>query len=212
MTDVAQILSKIENGDSSATEKLLPLVYEKLRKLAATKLAKEKPEQTLQATALVHDAYLRLVDVGKAQHWDSRGHFFAAAAEAMRRILVDIARKKKRSKHGGDLQRVDLDVFCKLANEPRKNTLAIDEVLEKFASIDPQKAELVKPRFFAGMTITEAAEALDISHATAERQWTYARVWLYCKLDDDIGAKKKPENRSASEGIAINNSHWPLSN
>ena len=176
MTDVTQILNAIEQGDPSAAEQLLPLVYDELRKLAAARLANEKPGQTLQATALVHDAYLRLVDVEKAEHWDSRGHFFAAAAEAMRRILVDIARRKKRPKHGGNLQRVDLDVACTLADEPCENILALDEVLEKFASVDPHKAELVKLRFFAGMTIPEAADALGISHATAERHWTYARV------------------------------------
>jgi RNA polymerase sigma factor (TIGR02999 family) len=192
MTEVTQILSQIEQGDPSAAEQLLPLVYDELRKLAAAKLANEKPGQTLQATALVHDAYIRLVDVEKAQHWDSRGHFFAAAAEAMRRILVDIARKKKRPKHGGDLQRVDLDVGCTLAEEPcEEDILALDEVLETFASVDPQKAELVKLRFFAGMTIPEAAEALGISHATAERHWTYARVWLYCELNGDTASEKK---------------------
>lgn len=191
MNDVTQILSQIEQGDPSAAEQLLPLVYDELRKLAATRLARERPGQTLQATALVHDAYIRLVDVKKTQQWDSRGHFFSAAAEAMRRILVEMARKRKRPKHGGDLQRVDLDLGCTLADEPRENILALDEVLEKFASVDPRKAELVKLRFFAGMTIPEAAEALGISHATAERDWTYARVWLYCELDDETADKKK---------------------
>ena len=191
MTDVTQILSQIERGDPSAAELLLPLVYDELRKLAAARLAKEKPGQTLQATALVHDAYIRLVDVEKAQHWDSRGHFFAAAAEAMRRILVDIARRRKHQKHGGDLRRVDLDAGCTLANQPCEDILALDEVLEKFASVDSQKAELVKLRFFVGMTIPEAAEALGVSHATAERYWTYARVWLYCELGDDAAAKKE---------------------
>ena len=191
MTDITQILSQIEQGDPSAAEQLLPLVYDELRKLAAAKLAQEKPGQTLQATALVHDAYIRLVDVQKAQHWDSRGHFFAAAAESMRRILVDMARRKKRPKHGGDLQRVDLDAACTLAEEPCEDILALDEALEKFASVDPRKAEPVKLRFFAGMTIPEAAAALGISHATAERNWTYARVWLYCELDDDTAGKRK---------------------
>ena len=191
MTDVTQILSDIESGDPQAAEQLLPLVYDELRKLAAAKLAQEKPGQTVQATGLVHDAYLRLVDVEKVQHWDSRGHFFAAAAEAMRRILVDIARRKGRPKHGGNLERVDLDAACTLADEPCEHIFALDEALAKFASIDLQKAELVKLRFFAGMTIPEAADALGISHATAERHWTYARVWLYCELDDDSAAKKK---------------------
>ena len=191
MTDVTQILSQIESGDPHAAEQLLPLVYNELRKLAAARLANEKPGQTLQATALVHDAYIRLVDVDKTQHWDSRGHFFAAAAEAMRRILVDIARRKKRPKHGGNLKRVDLDVACTLADRPSENIVELDEVLDKFASVDPQKAELVKLRFFAGMTIPEAADALGISHATAERHWTYARVWLYCELDGDTAEKQK---------------------
>ncbi|QEG34781.1 ECF-type sigma factor [Bythopirellula goksoeyrii] len=183
MDDVTQILSQIEQGDPSAAEELLPLVYEELRKLAAAKLAQEKPGQTLQATALVHDAYIRLVDVEKAEHWDSRGHFFAAAAESMRRILVDIARRKKRPKHGGNLQRVNLDAACTFAEEPSEDILALDEALRSFATADPKKADLVKLRFFAGMTIPEAAEALGISHATAERYWTYARCWLFSELD-----------------------------
>jgi len=185
MADVTQILSEIEKGDPSACEELLPLVYDELRKLAAAKLAQEKPGQTLQATALVHDAYLRMVNVEKAQHWDSRGHFFAAAAEAMRRILVDIARRKKRPIHGGNLQRVDLDAACTFAKEPSDDILALDEALERFATSDPKKADLVKLRFFAGMTIPEAADALGISHATAERYWTYARCWLFSELDED---------------------------
>jgi RNA polymerase sigma factor (TIGR02999 family) len=194
MTDVTRILNQIENGDPSKADQLLPLVYEELRELAAARLANEKPGQTLQATALVHDAYLRLVDVDKAQHWDSRGHFFAAAAEAMRRILVDIARRKKRPKHGGELNRVDLDLACTLTHDPVEDLLALDDVLTKFASMEPKKAELVKLRFFAGMTIPEAAEALGISRATAERYWTYARVWLYCELDGDEAEKKTSEN------------------
>ena len=185
MSDVTNILNQIESGDPSAAEQLLPLVYAELRKLAAAKLAQEKPGQTLQATALVHDAYLRLVDVDKAQYWDSRGHFFAAAAEAMRRILVDTARRKLRSKHGGGRKRVDLDSACTLTEDPGGDLLALDEVLTRFAVLDPLKAELVKLRFFAGMTIPEAADALRISHATAERHWTYARVWLYCELGGD---------------------------
>ena len=185
MSDVTNILNQIESGDPSAAEQLLPLVYAELRKLAAAKLAQEKPGQTLQATALVHDAYLRLVDVDKAQYWDSRGHFFAAAAEAMRRILVDTARRKLRSKHGGGRKRVDLDSACTLTEDPGGDLLALDEVLTRFAVLDPLKAELVKLRFFAGMTIPEAADALRISHATAERHWTYARVWLYCELAGD---------------------------
>jgi len=190
MADVTRILSQIEQGDASACDQLLPLVYDELRKLAAAKLAQEKPGQTLQATALVHDAYLRLVDVEKAQHWNSRGHFFAAAAEAMRRILVDIARRKKRPKHGGNLQRVDLDAACTFAKEPSEDILALDEALGRFAISEPKKADLVKLRFFAGMTIPEAADALGISHATAERYWTYARCWLFSELGDDTTDRK----------------------
>jgi len=194
MTDVTRILSQIEQGDPSAAEQLLPLVYDELRKLAAAKLAHEKPGQTLQATALVHDAYIRLVDVERARHWDSRGHFFAAAAEAMRRILVDTARRKQRPKHGGGLNRVDLDAACTVANVPCDDLLALDEALARFEVVAPAKAELVKFRFFAGMTIPEAADALGISHATAERHWTYARVWLYCELGDDEAEEKSSEN------------------
>jgi RNA polymerase sigma factor (TIGR02999 family) len=182
MSDVTRILSQIEQGDPQAADKLLPLVYEELRKLAAVKLAQEKPGQTLQATALVHDAYVRLVDVEKAQQWDSRGHFFAAAAEAMRRILVEKAVKKRRPKHGGGLKRVDLDMACTLAGDGTDDLLALDEALTKFASVDPAKAKLVKLRFFGGLTIPEAADVLGISVATGERYWTYARVWLYCEL------------------------------
>ncbi len=166
MSDVTRILSQIESGDPSAAEQLLPLVYDELRKLAAAKLAFEKPGQTLQATALVHDAYLRLVDVDKAQHWDSRGHFFAAAAEAMRRILVDKARRKRCPKHGGGRKRVDLNSACAITEDPGEDLLALDEVLTKFASLDPLKAELVKLRFFAGMTIPDAADVLRIPAAT----------------------------------------------
>ena len=185
MSDVTSILNQMELGDPSAAEQLLPLVYDELRKLAAAKLAQEKPGQTLQATGLVHDAYLRLVDIGEARRWDSRGHFFAAAAEAMRRILVDTARRKRRPKHGGGRKRVDLDSACALTEDPGEDLLALDEVLTRFAALDPLKAELVKLRFFAGMTIPEAADVLRISHATAERHWTYARVWLYCELGGD---------------------------
>jgi len=182
MTQVTHILSQIESGDPSAADQLLPLVYDELRRLAAAKLAQERPGQTLQATGLVHDAYIRLVNVEEAQHWDSRGHFFAAAAEAMRRILVDKARQKLRPKHGGGRHRVDLDSACALTEDRHEDLLALDEVLTRFADLDPLKADVVKLRFFAGMTVPEAAEALGISVATAERYWTYARVWLYCEL------------------------------
>ncbi len=184
MTQVTHILSQIESGDPSAAEQLLPLVYDELRKLAASKLAQEKPGQTLQATGLVHDAYIRLVNVEQAKHWDSRGHFFAAAAEAMRRILIDKARKKLRPKHGGGRRRVDLDSACALTEDRHDELLALDEVLTRFAALDPLKADLVKLRFFAGMTVPEAAQALGISVATADRYWAYARVWLYCELGD----------------------------
>ena len=198
MSDVTSILNQIELGDPSAAEQLLPLVYNELRKLAAAKLAQEKPGQTLQATGLVHDAYLRLVDIGKARHWDSRGHFFAAAAEAMRRILVDTARRKRRPKHGGGRKRVDLDSACALTEDPGEDLLALDEVLTRFAVLDPLKAELVKLRFFAGMTIPEAADVLRISHATAERHWTYARVWLYCELGGDDAGGETSKNSGNS--------------
>ena len=187
MTDVTQILSAIENGDTGASERLLPLVYEELRQLAAQRLARESPGQTLQATALVHEAYVRLVDVEKAQRWNSRGHFFAAAAEAMRRILIENARRKQRPKHGGHHTRVNLDEACSLADGRSEDLLALDEALTKLADIAPTRAELVKLRFFVGMTIPEAAEVLGISHATAERHWTYARVWLYCELNGGTG-------------------------
>jgi len=184
MADVTQILSQIQQGDPSAAEQLLPLVYDELRKLAAAKLANEKPGQTLQATALVHDAYIRLVDVEKAQHWDSRGHFFAAAAEAIRRILVENARKKGRVKHGGGRQRVDLNEAASLVEAPRDGLLDLDDALSKLASQDPAKAELVKLRHFAGLSIDEAAEVLGISRATAKRYWAYARAWMLAELSE----------------------------
>ena len=182
MTDVTQILSQIVQGDPSAAERLLPLVYEELRKLAAQKMAQEVPGQTLQATALVHEAYVRLVDVDKAQHWDSRGHFFAAAAEAMRRILVDNARRKGSSKHGGNVKRVDLDEACSLCETSPAELLAVNEALDSLAHEDPIKAELVKLRCFAGLSHQDAAEALGISRATADRYWAYAKVRLYCEI------------------------------
>jgi RNA polymerase sigma factor (TIGR02999 family) len=185
MTDVTRILTAIEQGDPSAAEQLLPLVYDELRKLAAQKLAQEKPGQTLQATALVHEAYLRLVDGDKAEHWDGRGHFFAAAAEAMRRLLIDQARRKRSSKRSGERQRVELDAGALLAAplvHAAEDLIALDEVLQQFEQEEPLKARLVKLRFFAGLSIAEAAEALGISPATAKRQWVYARSWLYGRL------------------------------
>ena len=189
MSDVTHILGRIEDGDGQAAEKLLPLVYDELRKLAAAKMAKEDPGQTLQATALVHEAYIRLVDVDKPQHWNSRGHFFGAAAEAMRRILIDHARRKKRPKHGGALQRVELEDAVCLGCIPDDDLLALDEALTKLALQEPAKAELVKLRYFAGLSLDEAAEALGISRATAKRHWTYARAWLYAEinLEEDPG-------------------------
>jgi len=182
MSDVTHILSQIEQGDPQAAEKLLPLVYDELRKLAAAKLAQEKPGQTLQATALVHEAYLRLVGGDGAEKWDNRGHFFAAAAEAMRRILLDQARKKQSQRRGGDLQRQPLDDIEIQTSEPQLDLLAADEALEKFQRIDAVAAQLVKLRFYAGLTIPQAAAVLSISTATADRYWAYARVWLHAEL------------------------------
>jgi RNA polymerase sigma factor (TIGR02999 family) len=189
MSEVTRILSQIEQGDAAAPSRLLLLVYDELRKLAAARLANEKVGQTLQATALVHEAYLRLAAGPQPQQWAGRGHFFAAAAEAMRRILVERARHKKASKHGGGRSRVDLDVACSLAEEPPAvDLLALDEALTRLAVEAPAKAELVKLRFFAGLIMREAAETLGVSLATAERHWTYARTWLYCELKDGDSA------------------------
>jgi RNA polymerase sigma factor (TIGR02999 family) len=182
MRDVTRILSAIEQGDPHAAEQLLPLVYEGLRRLAVEKMAHEAPGQTLQATALVHEAYLRLVDVEKAQHWNSRGHFFAAAAEAMRRILVDNARRKQALRRGGDRQRQNLDLAEPVAPRLSDDLLALDAALEKLAARDRVKAELVKLRYFAGLTMEQTAEALGISLATANRYWSYARAWLHQEI------------------------------
>jgi RNA polymerase sigma factor (TIGR02999 family) len=187
MSEVTRILSGIDQGDPHAVEQLLPLVYDELRKLAAQKLAHEKPGQTLQATALVHEAYLRLVGQPAAaaagsQGWNSRGHFFAAAAEAMRRLLVENARRKHCLKRGGDRQRVDLEQVPSMSDAPSKDLLALDEALDLLAAEDGPKAELVKLRFFAGLSIEEAARYLGISRATADRYWAYARAWLYDRL------------------------------
>ncbi len=185
MSEVTRILSAIEQGDPHAVDQLLPLVYDELRRLAAQKMAHEAPGQTLQATALVHEAYLRLVDVENAQHWNSRGHFFAAAAEAMRRILVENARRKRGVKHGGGCRRVALDEAVAYTPEPADELLALNEALDRLAVEDPQKAELVKLRYFTGMSVQEAAEVLGISRATADRYWAYAKVWLYCAISGD---------------------------
>jgi RNA polymerase sigma factor (TIGR02999 family) len=188
MNDVTRILSAIEQGDPHAAAQLLPLVYDELRRLAAQKLAQENPGQTLQATALVHEAYLRLVDVDKVQRWDSRGHFFAAVAEAMRRILVENARRRRSEKHGGRLQRIDFEEAQSLAEPPADDLLALDEALDQLAAEDPVKAELVTLRCFAGLSHQDAAQALGISRATADRYWAYAKTWLYSKLyDPDLG-------------------------
>jgi RNA polymerase sigma factor (TIGR02999 family) len=185
MNEVTRILSAIEQGDACAAEQLLPLVYDELRKLAAQKLACEKPGQTLDATALVHEAYLRLVKAEGDKddpRWDSRGHFFAAAAEAMRRILVGNARRKHRVKHGGDRTRQDLDEAQLVAPEPREDLLALDEALTKLAEVDPTSARLVQLRYFAGLTIPETAKMLGISARTADRLWVYARAWLHQEI------------------------------
>jgi RNA polymerase sigma factor (TIGR02999 family) len=183
MTDVTRILSAIEQGDPTAAEQLLPLVYDELRTLAAQKMAQEPPGQTLQATALVHEAYIRLVDVEKAQHWNSRGHFFAAAAEAMRRILVERIRRKRRLRHGGEHERKELPEIEDAAEENRwDDVLAVDAALDALGQEDPRAAELVKLRYFAGLPLPEAAAVLGVSTRTADRIWAYAKARLYQEL------------------------------
>jgi len=187
MSEVTRVLSAIEEGDPHAAEQLLPLVYQELRKLAAQKLAQEKPGQTLEATALVHEAYLRLVASGdasapRAQHWDSRGHFFAAAAEAMRRILIDRAREKRSEKRGGTRKRLDIDAIDVATKATPDQLLAIDDALAKLTREDPAAARLVELRYFAGLTVEESGKALGISTATAYRHWNYARAWLHSEL------------------------------
>jgi RNA polymerase sigma factor (TIGR02999 family) len=191
MSEVTRILSAIEQGDPHAAEQLLPLVYDELRQLAAAKLAREKPGQTLQATALVHEAYVRLVDTDQARHWSSRGHFFAAVAEAMRRILIDQARHKQSLRQGGDRKRQPLEHAEIAAPEPSLDVLAVNDALERFEQLDPLKARLVKLRYFTGLTLPQAADALGISPTTADRYWAYARAWLHTELKkgdaDDAG-------------------------
>ena len=184
MSDVTRILSAIEDGDSLAAERLLPIVYDELRRLAAQKMAQENPGQTLQATALVHEAYIRLVDNDKAQHWDSRGHFFSAAAEAMRRILVEQARRKAGPQAGGGHQRVDLSEVDPEIKEPEVDLLVLNEALDRLAADDARAAELVKLRFFAGMTAQQAADVLGISGPTAYADWAYAKSWLRIEMSD----------------------------
>jgi RNA polymerase sigma factor (TIGR02999 family) len=191
MNEVTRILSAIEQGDAHAADKLLPLVYDELRKLAAQRLAKEKPGQTLQATALVHDAYLRLVG-NQDPGWDSRGHFFAAAAEAMRRILVENARRKRRRKHGGGLVRIDLDEADLACRLPPDDLLALDEAMTRLTAEDPLKARLVQLRFFAGLSLEEAAGVLGVSAVTAKRYWRYARAWLHREVSGAGGSQDTP--------------------
>jgi RNA polymerase sigma factor (TIGR02999 family) len=182
MIEVTRILSAIEQGDPQAASQLLLLVYDELRKLAAQKLAQEKPGQTLQATALVHEAYLRLVGEGEAPRWDSRGHFFAAAAEAMRRILTDGARRRGARKRGGRRERVELPELAESPGDDPIDLLALDEALGKLEALYPQKAQVVHLRFFAGCTLEETAEALGIARATAQRHWAFARAWLFGQM------------------------------
>ncbi len=191
MHEVTQILCAIEQGDPKAAEQLLPLVYDELRRLAADMMAHEKPGQTLQATALVHEAFIRLVDVEKAQHWNSRGHFFAAAAEAMRRILLNRARDKGRLKRGGQFHRVDLDKVELALDAPNENLAAIDEAIERLAEENPECAQVVKMRFFAGLTLEGAASAMGISASTAKRHWAYARAWIFDVLRPDSNSRPR---------------------
>ena len=182
MSDVTQILSKIKEGDLKVASELLPLVYSELRRMAAAKMANEKAGQTLQATALVHEAYVRLVDSKQTQDWQSRWHFFAAAAKAMRQILVENARRKKRVKHGGQLERIEFDEVDLSLPEPNIDILVLDEALKEFATEHPEKAELVQLRFFAELSVEQAAEIMNVSLATAARDWRYARAWLAQKI------------------------------
>jgi RNA polymerase sigma factor (TIGR02999 family) len=190
MSDVTGILQAIDAGDSHAAEKLLPLVYDELRHLAAAKMARETPGQTLDATALVHEAYVRLVDQTNVQPWNSRGHFFGAAAEAMRRILIERARQKRSLKGGGELKRHDLDDFELAVADPDLDLFALDDALAKLEAQDKRKAELVKLRFFVGLTIEEAAQALGISETTANNDWAFARCWLRLEMDTAGGRDK----------------------
>src|SRR5262245_13186408 len=185
MADVTQFLNAIEHGDPRAAAELLPLVYDELRKLAAARMADEKPGQTLQPTALVHEAYVRLVGGDEPQDWNGRGHFFAAAAEAMRRILVETARRKQAERHGGNRARVDLGDHLPDTGPAPDQLLAVDEALSRLAADDPTAAELVKLRYYAGLSVEEAGDALGLSRPTAYRLWAYARSWLRCEIEDE---------------------------
>ena len=198
VTDVTQILNAIEGGDSSASEKLLPLVYQELRQLAATRLGRESSDHSLQPTLLVHEAYIRLVDKDAEPHWNSRGHFFGAAAEAMRRILIESARRKKSRKRGGDWQRLSLENVQPNPNSDPGELLDLDEALTELETTWPDKARLVKLRYFAGLTIAEASKALGISHATAERHWAFAKTWLYSRLQGNLVPKKSEKGEGES--------------
>ncbi len=191
MTNVTHFLEQIESGDPSAAEQLLPLVYQELRKVAKAKLVHEKPGQTIQATALVHEAWLRLVASDVERQWNGRGHFFAAAAQAMQRILVENARRKKRLKAGGEFCRVELSEVAATVHGPSVDLLALDEALKKLDQLDPRKSQLVRLRFFAGLTLPEAARALEISTSTADNDWAYAKAWLRVEMSDadEIGQK-----------------------
>jgi len=191
VSDVTRILDRVQQGDPKAGEELLPLVYEELRQLAAARLAGENPGQTLQATALVHEAYLRLVNVEQAQHWDSRGHFFAAAAEAMRRILVDNARRKGRVKHGGERKRSELNPVQIPAPQIHEDLIALDEALDRLKIVDAQAVQLVHLRYFVGLSAAEAAELMGISMRTADRIWAYARAWLRQEISGSGGESAK---------------------
>lgn len=198
MSDVTRILDAIDHGDAKAADELLPLVYEELRKLASYKMAHEASGHTLQPTALVHEAWLRLTG-NQNQKWDSRGHFFAAAAEAMRRILIDKARRKKALRHGGDLHRTEIDLVNLTAPGQDDELLEVNDALQKFAAQDKQKAELVKLRYFAGMTIEQAAEVLGVSEPTAKRHWAYARAWLFREIQNE---RAKNNKAGLSPGLA----------
>jgi RNA polymerase sigma factor (TIGR02999 family) len=191
MPDISQLLTAMESGDSLAADQLLPLVYEELRKLAASKMIQESPGQTLQATALVHEAFVRLVDVQNAQKWNSRSHFFAAAAEAMRRILVENARRRQQLKRGGEFQRVEAEDIAIVADNIQDDLIALDHALSKLASTDPDAARLIQLRYFTGLTIPEAAQSLGISPRTADRLWAFARAWMHREIS---GSSEHSEN------------------